>query len=112
MSGIVLCRRADIADGESSGFIATRPDGERIGVLVVRRGAQVFAYVNSCPHTGAPLDFQAGRFLSLDKTLIQCSTHGALFRIEDGFCVQGPCAGKSLVPVAVVVKDGTVHIAG
>ncbi|MSO85814.1 MAG: Rieske (2Fe-2S) protein [Rhodospirillales bacterium] len=112
MSGVVLCPLAAIADGESNGFIVTRPGGARLGVLAVRRGKQVHAYVNSCPHTGAPLDFQPGQFLTLDKTLIQCSTHGALFRIEDGFCVQGPCAGKSIVPVAVVVKDGTVRLSG
>lgn len=125
MTGVVLCRLADIADGESTGFVVTRPfaaefsdlgacapGGERVAVLAVRRGAQVFAYVNSCPHTGAPLDFQPGRFLNLDKTLIQCSTHGALFRIEDGFCVKGPCAGKSLVPVSVAVEDGAISFAG
>jgi nitrite reductase/ring-hydroxylating ferredoxin subunit len=112
VSGGVLCPLAAIADGESAGFVATRPDGERLGVLAVRRDAQVFAYVNSCPHTGAPLDFLPGTFLTLDKTLIQCATHGALFRIEDGFCVKGPCAGKSLVPVAVAVEDGAVRLVG
>ena len=137
MTGVVLCRLADIADGESNGFVVTRPGGviphtrpgasiatgfsglgacvpggERVAVLAVRRGSRVFAYVNSCPHTGAPLDFQPGRFLSLDKTLIQCSTHGALFRIEDGFCVKGPCAGKSLVPISVAVRNGAVYLAG
>ena len=111
MSGVVLCRLADIDDGESNGFVATRPDGTRIGVLAVRRGIEVFAYVNSCPHTGAPLDFQPGRFLSLDKNFIQCSTHFALFRIADGYCVQGPCAGKSLAPLAVAVRDGAVFFA-
>lgn len=108
MTGVVLCRLDDITDGDSNGFVATRANGERIGVLAVRRGGRVFAYVNSCPHTGAPLDFQPGQFLSLDKTLIQCATHGALFQIEDGFCIQGPCAGKSLVPVAVAVENGIV----
>ncbi len=112
MTGVPLCRLADIADGESNGFIVTRASGERLDVLAVRRGNQVFAYINSCPHTQAPLDFVPGAFLTLDKTLIQCSTHGALFRIEDGFCVQGPCAGKSLVPVAVAVEGETVHLAG
>jgi nitrite reductase/ring-hydroxylating ferredoxin subunit len=110
VTGVFLCRLADIEDGESNGFVVRRPGGERVAVLAVRRGDQVFAYVNSCPHTGAPLDFQPGRFLSLDKTLIQCSTHGALFRIEDGFCIQGPCAGKSLVPVAAVVAGGSVRL--
>lgn len=110
MTGVALCRLADIADGASAGFVATRPDGVRVAVLAVRQGDRVYAYVNSCPHTLAPLDFHPGRFLNLDKTLIQCSNHGALFRIEDGFCVKGPCAGKSLAPLAVAVEHGTVHL--
>jgi nitrite reductase/ring-hydroxylating ferredoxin subunit len=112
VSGVVLCRLDDIADGESNGFIMTRPEGGRVGVLAVRRGGKVFAYVNSCPHTGAPLDFQEGKFLNPDKTLIQCSTHGALFRVHDGFCVKGPCIGKSLVPIPVAVEDGAVYLVG
>ena len=112
MTGVALCRLADIADGGSAGFVATKPDGVRVAVLAVRRGERVFAYVNSCPHTLAPLDFQPGQFLTLDRTLIQCSTHGALFRIEDGFCIKGPCAGKSLAPLAVAVENGTVRLSG
>jgi nitrite reductase/ring-hydroxylating ferredoxin subunit len=111
VTGVVLCRLDDIAPGDSNGFVAARTNGERIGVLAVRRGGKIYAYVNSCPHTGAPLDFLPGRFLNIDKTLIQCSTHGALFRIEDGVCVKGPCAGKRLAPVAVAVENGTVRLA-
>lgn len=110
MTGAAFCRLDDIADGDSNGFIAVRADGTRVGVLAVRRGARVFAYVNSCPHIGSPLDFLPGRFLNADRTLIQCSTHGALFQIEDGFCVSGPCAGKSLAPLAVVVENGAVRL--
>jgi len=29
-------------------------------------------------------------------SLIQCATHGALFLIESGECIAGPCAGQSL----------------
>jgi nitrite reductase/ring-hydroxylating ferredoxin subunit len=28
--------------------------------------------------------------------MIQCAHHGALFLIENGECVTGPCAGQSL----------------
>jgi len=36
--------------------------------------------------------------------LIQCATHGALFRIRDGYCVAGPCAGQGLIPLEVKVE--------
>ena len=80
-----------------------------IQVMAVRRGGTVNVYVNSCPHVGAPLDMRAGRFLNAEKTHILCANHGALFRIDDGVCVHGPCTGQALEPVPVTVRDGRVY---
>lgn len=107
---VALCRLDEIADGESNGFVLERATGGCIGVIAVRRGARVFLYENVCPHVGSPLDFTPGRFLSADRTRILCSTHGAEFRIEDGHCVAGPCAGDTLTPIACEVRDGTVWV--
>ena len=104
-----LCAVKDISDGGSEGFFTETPDG-RLLYMVVRRGEDVFVYKNACPHTGMPLDFQPGRFLTADGALIQCSTHGAKFRIEDGLCVSGPCMGDRLEPVAVEIRDGEVFL--
>jgi nitrite reductase/ring-hydroxylating ferredoxin subunit len=38
--------------------------------------------------------------------------HGARFRIADGYCVFGPCLGKSLAAVPVAVVDGMVVLNG
>ncbi len=104
-----LCAVADIPDGGSNGFFVDTADG-RLLYMAIRKGGDVFVYVNSCPHTGMPLDFQPGRFLSADGALIQCSTHGAQFRIEDGFCVAGPCQGDRLTAVETEIRDGRVYI--
>ncbi|MBE9558239.1 MAG: Rieske 2Fe-2S domain-containing protein [Proteobacteria bacterium] len=101
----VLCRVEDIPDGEGRGFAT---DGAGPDILVVRRGERVHGYVNSCPHTDSPLEWVENQFMSLDKSHILCATHGAEFRIEDGFCVLGPCRGKSLAPVTLSVRDGDV----
>lgn len=79
-------------------------------VFVVRKEQSFYVYENACPHTGGPLDWMPNRFLSLDKTHIQCSTHHALFAIESGYCVAGPCAGQYLKSVHVVVRDGNVYL--
>lgn len=98
MTAAFLCQIDDIADPGSRGFrIETGHEGREI--MVIRRGGQVYGYINSCPHTGVCLDWQPGEFLNLEQTLIMCTTHGAEFRMEDGYCVGGPCAGDSLVPV-------------
>ena len=100
----VLCQLEDITDGEGRGFEMDGGDD----IFVVRRGERVFGYVNSCPHTDSPLDWVENQYMSLDKSHILCATHGAEFRIDDGFCVLGPCRGKSLAPVSVTVRDGQV----
>lgn len=105
-----LCRVEDLDDPGSRGFTLRTAAGLQ-DVFLVRRGTGVHAYANHCPHTGSPLDWQPDQFLNLDRTLIQCSTHLALFRIEDGQCIAGPCRGQALTPVDVTIVDGWVEVA-
>jgi nitrite reductase/ring-hydroxylating ferredoxin subunit len=105
-----LCRLADLADPGTRGFRAWR-EGVPVEIFLVRQGDRVFAYCNSCPHTGGPLDWVPDQFLDADQALIQCATHAALFRIEDGHCIAGPCTGQSLTAVPVVVRGGEVFLA-
>jgi nitrite reductase/ring-hydroxylating ferredoxin subunit len=105
LSGI--CRLEDLKDPGSGGFQVEK-DGEQVRIMVIRIGPSVWGYVNSCPHIGAPLDWVQGWFLDRSRTRILCASHGATFRIEDGFCVGGPCAGDALTPFPVEVRDGWV----
>ena len=99
-----LCRLTDIPDGAAKGFELGSPE-DPFDIFVVRDGDRVLGYHNACPHVGTPLDWQPDTFMSEDGEHIMCHTHGALFEIEDGFCVAGPCAGDSLTPVAVRVDE-------
>lgn len=103
----VLCRLDEIENAGSIGCSVTLAGG-REELLLIRLDERVYAYRNSCPHTGAPLDWVPGRFLSPDRRHIQCTTHDALFRISDGVCVAGPCPGARLTAVSVVVQAGEV----
>lgn len=100
---ISLCRIDDISDGGREVTV-----GERGSLFLIRRDGEVYAYANACPHTGAPLNWGRDQFLNRDGSLIQCSFHGALFRIEDGLCVWGPCVKQHLESVPVAVRDGEV----
>lgn len=104
-----LCRVEELSDPGARGFTLRTSDGLK-DIFIVRRDAAVHAYLNHCPHTGSPLDWQPDQFLNLDRTLIQCATHLALFRIEDGHCVAGPCAGQALTPVPVELVGGWVVV--
>ncbi|MBD9590342.1 Rieske (2Fe-2S) protein [Pseudomonas sp. PDM03] len=89
-----LCAGAELAESSSRGF---EIDGEKL--FAVRRNGQVYVYNNRCPHRGVGLEWTPDRFLDPSNSLIQCATHGALFLIEDGECVAGPCAGQSLTTI-------------
>lgn len=88
---IRLCAPNELTEGQSRGFALAE-----LKLLVVRREGQVYAYQNRCPHRGIPLEWQPDQFLDHSNSLIQCATHGALFLIESGECVAGPCNGQSL----------------
>lgn len=110
MSGARLCRWADLPDPGSLAFDLADGGRSRSCVLV-RRGKQVWAYVNRCPHTGAPLDWRPGQVLNPEGSHIQCALHLAQFRMEDGLCVHGPCLGLSLETVAVRREEEWVILA-
>lgn len=103
----ILCRLDALNDPGSRGFDIER-DGRREEIFVVRRASQAFAYRNRCPHTGAPLDWREHEYLDESGEFIQCANHAALFRIEDGVCVSGPCRRQSLQAVALRLEDGNI----
>lgn len=97
----------DVGDA-LSGVLGERWAG--FEVFVVRQGEQLHGYINACPHTSGPLDWTPGQFLDAEKKRIQCSTHHALFKADDGLCIAGPCIGQSLVPVSLRVEAGAVWL--
>lgn len=104
----VLCRLADIPDGGTKGIETETPDGRPRDLFLHRVGDTVRGFENVCPHMGTPLDWRPDEFLSADGRHFICATHGALFGLEDGRCVFGPCAGDRLDPVAIALRDGLV----
>ena len=93
--GKVLCRLDDIPDGGSKGFeIGEGP--QAFEFFVVRKGERLYAYENSCPHTGGPLDW---------------TPHGALFRFETGQCLVGPCIGDWLRALRVFIDGENIILA-
>ena len=77
---------------------------------MIHKNAEFFAYYNNCPHTGANLEWQEDQFLDLDKELIQCATHDALFLIDSGECIAGPCNGQQLQAIPVSIVSGELQL--
>ena len=93
--------------GSRGGHIAGVPG---VPFFLVRKNNQVYAYRNACPHTGAPLEWVPDQFLDHEGGFVQCALHGALFRVNDGFCVSGPCAGQSLQSLPVRQRDERIAV--
>ncbi len=101
---IELCSIDEIPLDSSRGFSA-HETGSTVDVFVIHQDDQFYGYINSCPHTGAPLEWMPHQFLSLDATEIQCALHGARFTIDKGRCVMGPCVGQSLTSIPLKIKN-------
>lgn len=111
MKEISLCHISELGEPGSKGFDIDRGDGgEALRLFVVLRDGAVHAYVNRCPHTGAPLEWQPDQFLDGDGHFIQCAMHGALFDVADGRCLSGPCVGDRLQALPVVLRDDVVYL--
>lgn len=78
--------------------------------FIVRQWRDVFVYRNSCPHIGTPLNWQEDKFLDSENRFIQCFSHGALFEIDSGLCVAGPCQGQALQQVEHALIEGKIYI--
>ena len=102
----LICQTEDVPEREARGF--ETPVGK---LIVTQRDGSFYAYKNICPHLQVNLEYMEDQFLDMDKEYIICSTHGALFNIEDGECIWGPCQGESLTKVELEIhSDGGVYL--
>ena len=112
----VICSLNELPSQKAKGFQLLRiaDDGGQQPwyIVVVRWGKQVFGYVNKCPHDGTNLDWERNQFLDPNGIRLMCGKHGALFELGTGICVDGPCKGRSLQPVALCIIDGDICVTG
>ncbi len=112
-----ICQNGAIEDGDATGFLLMRitstGEPKPWPILITRKGNNFYGFENSCPHKGEQLDTNnPGSFLDEDGNFLTCQNHGAQFDLDTGKCFIGPCQGKSLTPITIVVDDGDVCITG
>ena len=107
-----ICAPYEIQDGDARGFVLARldADGNKKAwpIFIARRGNSFHGYENICPHEGKRLDAYPGEFLDREANFLACGRHQAKFDPDTGACFIGPCKGKSLTPIEIVVDDGDV----
>ena len=106
----VLCRVAELEATGCREFRLGGGDWPLKGFVVGIAGG-VRAYVNRCPHRALSLNLVPDTFLSADRLVIVCCMHGAIFEKSSGLCVAGPCVGRALAQIPVVVVAGIVMLA-
>jgi nitrite reductase/ring-hydroxylating ferredoxin subunit len=72
-------------------------------VVVVRRGEEICAIGNECPHQGGSL---VDGFVEGD--IVVCPLHGWEFDLRSGVCMTVP--GESVPSYDVTVEDGAVFL--
>ena len=105
MSEVFICKSSELNESE-----CVTVQCENIEYFAIKKNGRIEAYLNRCPHIGAPLQFSENQFLTIDKSLIQCAMHGALFQINDGHCISGPCVGQNLEKIDVKETEGKAFL--
>lgn len=107
---VYLCELEELDVDKGVKGMEVEVDGQALSLLLVRVDNEVYGYVNRCPHTGVELNWMPDQFLDLDRSFIQCATHDARFKIEDGECVFGPCVGDSLQALPLRLEEGRIYL--
>jgi nitrite reductase/ring-hydroxylating ferredoxin subunit len=112
----VVCRTTEIDEEQARGFwLAVRTETGEVKpwpILITRKGNRFFGFENVCPHAGSRLDTVPGQFMDEDGNFLTCGQHHAQFDIDSGHCFIGPCQGKQLTAVPLIVDDGDVCVTG
>ncbi|MBW2188574.1 MAG: Rieske (2Fe-2S) protein [Deltaproteobacteria bacterium] len=107
-----VCREEDLRDGAvRTARLGLDADGLPVLALLLRdESGEIVAYRNLCRHLPVPLDGGTGELLSEDGAHLICGTHGATYRLHDGYCVDGPCEGMTLQPLYVREDRGDLYV--
>jgi nitrite reductase/ring-hydroxylating ferredoxin subunit/uncharacterized membrane protein len=100
----VAARAADLQEGQlGAGEITV--GGEKLPIVLLKRGERILALNGRCSHWGATLaegELQQG-------DVVQCPWHGSRFAMEDG-SVQGGPAQYAQTCFEARVRDGNVEV--
>src|SRR5262245_38213341 len=98
MSRMKVLSAAELVDGKIA-FVTV--DGA--GVALFRRGDEIFAIGNECPHQGGSL---CDGWVEGD--IVTCPLHGWEFDLRSGACMTVP--GESVPRYEVGIEDGAIVV--
>ena len=108
----LICESGAVAESGRGVRFEVEYFGEPAPAFVVRKGGEVYGYLNRCAHVAMELDWQEGVFFDAAGLDLLCSTHGAVYEARSGRCIGGPCNGTPLVKLRLEERDGQVYFIG
>jgi nitrite reductase/ring-hydroxylating ferredoxin subunit len=105
----LLCASDELAERGKAITFDVLHYREPARAFALRFEGQVVAYLNRCVHVPTEMDWQDGEFLDMDRQLIMCSIHGAVYEPDTGRCAGGPCGRGKLTSLRVQERDGQVY---
>lgn len=84
--------------------VLRRVEAGGVPVLLVRRGQQIYALIETCSHLGGPL--AEGQ---LEGNSVICPWHGSRFALEDGQVLNGPSTYLQ-PPLKTRVRNGQIEV--
>lgn len=106
----LICVSAALAERGNGVRFEVERNGRPQSAFVVRFDGRAHAFLNQCGHVPVELDWQEGEFFDDSRLYLICATHGALYHPASGACVGGRCAGRGLISLPVVERDGYVYL--
>ncbi|MDB4837782.1 Rieske 2Fe-2S domain-containing protein [Marinomonas sp.] len=81
-----------------------------LGFLITKQKGQIIAYKYLCPHQNKHLNGSEETSLDDAGDYAKCSHHGALFSLQDGRCITGPCQGSFLTKATLGIEQGDCYL--
>jgi nitrite reductase/ring-hydroxylating ferredoxin subunit/uncharacterized membrane protein len=101
----VVAANADSLDDGKLASASINVDGQEVPLVVLKRGAQVYALGSVCSHWGGPL--AEGKLI--DAECVECPWHASQFDFRDGSVRQGPASAPALV-FETRIRNGQVEV--
>ena len=108
-AAVLVCESDAVLEGGRGVRFPLSAYGDEATGFVVRYDGKVYGYLNRCAHVPIELDWAEGEFFESSGLYLMCSTHGAIYVPETGYCAGGPCKGGRLRPIPVQEVDNKIY---
>lgn len=109
MEEILICAADAVLEGGRGVRFPVTAGGDDATGFVVRYNGKAHGYLNRCAHVPIELDWAEGEFFESSGLYLMCSTHGAIYVPDSGFCAGGPCKGGRLRQIAVLEREQQIY---